>query len=110
MPRAIDRGSARSYDASGRAEGAVRNRLKITRAAKDSFERHGWSGATIGLIAKRAGVAQSTVEAVFGTKRALLEAAVDYSIRGDVDPLPISEREVTRKIDEAPDPITMLEL
>jgi AcrR family transcriptional regulator len=110
MQRKPDTTEARRYDAPGRAEGAVRTRLKITRAAKDCFERHGWSGATVALIAKRAGVAQSTVEAVFGTKRALLEAAVDYSIRGDVDPLPISDREVTRQIDDARDPISMLEL
>jgi AcrR family transcriptional regulator len=106
----IDRAEARRYDAPGRAEGAVRTRLKITKAAKDCFERYGWSGATVALIAKRAGVAQSTVEAVFRTKRALLEAAVDYGIRGDVDPLPISGREVTRHIDEALDPTSMLEL
>src|SRR3954447_6096511 len=110
MGRKIETVEARRYEAPGRAEGAVRTRLKITKAAKDCFERHGWSGATVALIAKRAGVAQSTVEAVFGTKRALLGAAVASATRGAVDPLPMSGREVTRQIEEAADPDAMLEL
>ena len=103
-------GDKRRYQAPLREEGARRTRRLITVAAKDAFERLGWSGATVAEIARRAGVSQSTVEAVFGTKAALLKAAVDYSIRGDVDPTPISGREITTLIENAPDPVSMLEL
>lgn len=61
-------------------------------------------------IAERAGVSQSTVEAVFGTKPVLLKAAVDYAIRGDIDPVPIRGRPITTQIEAAPDTISMLEL
>ena len=61
-------------------------------------------------IAERAGVSQSTVEALFRTKAVLLKAAVDYGIRGDIDPLPIRGREISRKIETAPSAVSMLEL
>src|SRR5262245_19272322 len=110
MTRQEDRGASRPYRAPLREQGAERTRRLITKAAKEAFELHGWSGANVAVIAKRAGVAHSTVEAVFHTKPALLKAAIDYSIRGDVSPVPIRGREITRQIEAAPDPITMLEL
>jgi AcrR family transcriptional regulator len=109
MKRQSDR-AARAYRAPLREDGALRTRRLITKAAKETFERHGWSGATVATIAERAGVSQSTVEAVFGTKPALLQAAVDYAIRGDIDPVPIRGREITTRIEAAPDAVSMLEL
>jgi AcrR family transcriptional regulator len=61
-------------------------------------------------IAERAGVSQSTVEAVFRTKPVLLKAAVDYAIRGDIDPVPVRGREISMQMEAAPDAISMLEL
>jgi AcrR family transcriptional regulator len=110
MERQEDRGSGRPYQAPLREDGALRTRRLIIRAAKDAFERRGWSGATVSSIAKRAGVSQSTVEAVFHTKPALLKAAVDYSIRGDVDPVPIRGREISKQMEAAADAVSMLEL
>jgi AcrR family transcriptional regulator len=109
MARQIDRAS-RPYRAPLREDGALRTHRLITKAAKETFEKHGWSGATVPSIAERAGVSQSTVEAVFGTKPVLLKAAVDYAIRGDIDPLPIRGREVSTQMEAAPDAISMLEL
>jgi AcrR family transcriptional regulator len=100
----------RPYRAPLREQAALRTRLLITRAAKATFEKQGWSGATLAAIAERAGASLSTVEALFGTKAVLLRAAVDYAIRGDIDPVPIRGREITRKVEAAPDPISMLEL
>jgi AcrR family transcriptional regulator len=110
MGQQTDAGRSRPYQAPLREDGALRTRRLITVAAKELFERHGWSGTTVSMIAKSAGVSQSTVEAVFRTKAALLKAAVDYSIRGDVDPLPIRGREISAQMEAAPDPISMLEL
>jgi AcrR family transcriptional regulator len=109
MARQIDR-APRRYRAPLREDAALRTRLLITKAAKGTFEKHGWSGATVSSIAERAGVSQSSVEALFRTKPVLLKAAVDYAIRGDVDPLPIRGREISMQMEAAPDAISMLEL
>jgi AcrR family transcriptional regulator len=109
MTRKKDR-PPRRYRAPLREDGALRTRRLITKAAKETFEKHGWSGATVSTIAERACVSQSTVEAVFRTKPVLLKAAVDYAIRGDIDPTPIRGREITMQIEAAPDAISMLEL
>ena len=61
-------------------------------------------------ISAAAGVSQKLVEAVFGTKAALLQAAVDYAIRGDVEPLPMPQRERVLEMEAAPDAATMLRL
>jgi hypothetical protein len=61
-------------------------------------------------IAERAGASQSSVEALFRTKAVLLRAAVDYAIRGDIDPLPIRGREISNQMETAPDAVSMLEL
>jgi AcrR family transcriptional regulator len=100
----------RRYRAPLREEGALRTRRLITKAAKETFEKQGWSGATMSAIASRAGVSQSSVEALFKTKPVLLQAAVDYAIRGDIDPTPIRGREITTDIEAAPDATSMLEL
>ena len=61
-------------------------------------------------IGAAAGVSQKLVEAAFGTKAALLQAAVDYAIRGDLEPLPVSQRESVLEMERAPDASTMLRL
>ena len=80
--------SRRTYRAPGREAAAARTRTAIVDAARDLFESRGWSGTTVAAVADAAGVSQKTIEAVFGTKAALLQAAVEYAIRGDVDPVP----------------------
>ncbi len=64
-----------------------RNRERVLVAAKRTFEQRGWQGATIHLIAQRAGVSHQMIEATFATKAALLQAVVDFSIRGDASPV-----------------------
>lgn len=100
----------RQYRAPLREDSALRTRSLITEAARGVFESQGWSGAKMSAIAERAGVSQSSVEAIFKTKPALLEAVVDYTIRGDVDPTPVSDRPITNQIEAAPDAVSMLEL
>lgn len=80
------------------------------RAAKEQFEQRGWAGTTIRLIAESAGASGKTVEAAFGTKAALLQAAVDYAVRGDLEPVPMPEREGVARMERAADAVTMLEL
>jgi AcrR family transcriptional regulator len=82
----------RPYNAPRRAAAAERTRHAIVAAAKAVFETRGWAGATIREIGAVAHVSSKTVEALFGTKAALLSATVDFSIRGDVRPVTLDRR------------------
>lgn len=43
-------------------------------------------------------------------KAALLQATVDYAIRGDIEPLPMTQRDSVKQMETAPDAATMLRL
>jgi AcrR family transcriptional regulator len=100
----------RRYDASGRQADAGRRQLIVVAAARNAFEQKGWAGVTVREISEAAGVSQKTVEAVFGSKAALLKAAVDYAIRGDAEAVPIAQRESARAIDHSQNAAEMLRL
>jgi len=105
-----DKGRPHRYDAPKRAAAAARRREAIVCAAKRLFEERGWAATTVRSISDAAGVSPKTVEVVFGTKAALLQAAVDYAIRGDLDPRPVAQREAIAQIENAADAATMLAL
>lgn len=100
----------RSYRSATRDEAAAQTRVSIIRAAKEAFEQHGWAASRVALIAAAAGVSQKTVEAIFGTKSALLKAAVDFAIRGDDTGTPMMQRPHIKAIEDAPDAASMLAL
>lgn len=100
----------RRYEAPRRAAAAARTRQRVVLAAKTTFERRGWASATIPAIARAARVSHQTVEATFGTKAALLQAVVDFSIRGDADPLPMRRREVVAEMEAMPTAAAMLDV
>jgi AcrR family transcriptional regulator len=81
----------------------------VLAAAKAAFEERGWAGTTMPLVAEAAQVSPKTIEALFGTKARLLQAAVDYAIRGDTDEAPMVSRPIAVAIAQAPDAATMLE-
>ncbi len=100
----------RPYHAPQRAAAAARTREAIVAAAKDVFERLGWSGATMRAVADQAGVSVKTVEALYRTKAELLKQAVDYAIAGDLRPVPVLGRESVAAMEAAPDAPAMLDL
>ena len=111
----------RAYHAPRRAAAAEETRRDILRAAKEEFEARGWAATTIRAIAVSAGVSPKTVEALFATKPALLEATLLGALRGEpadadsgglVRPEAVLELrgEARREIEAAPDAATMLEL
>jgi hypothetical protein len=55
-------------------------------------------------------VSQKTVEALFGTKASLLKETVDFAIRGDVQPIPIRQREAVAEMEAAAGASEMLDL
>ena len=105
-----DKTATRRYDAPVRRATATRNRERVLAAAKQTFEQLNWQGATIPLIAERAGVSHQMIEATFGTKAALLSAVVDFSIRGDASPVRMPLRQVTADMEAAPTASAMLDL
>jgi AcrR family transcriptional regulator len=109
MPDAVN-SQKRPYHAPQRAAAAARTREAIMAAAKDVFERLGWSGATMRAVADQASVSVKTVEALYRTKAELLKAAVDYAIAGDVEPIPMLARESVAAMEAAPDAAAMLGL
>jgi AcrR family transcriptional regulator len=86
---------SRTYRSSRREEQARRTRRGVLDAATAVFLERGFAGATMRLIAGRAGVSVPTVELLFGTKAKLLKAAIDVAIAGDDEPVPVLAREWT---------------
>ena len=105
-----DKENRRTYHAPQREAGASRTREAIIRSSRRLFEERGWAATTIRAVAEQAGVSPKTVEALFGTKAALLRAAVTYAIRGDVDPQPMPQRERVARIERTPSAAAMLDL
>jgi AcrR family transcriptional regulator len=104
----VKAGRSRVYRAPRRDAAAAATREAILRAAQERFEAMGWSGATIAGIAAAAEVSPKTVEALHGTKAALLAAVVSYAIRGDTDTTPMIDRSAARAVEAAPDAAAML--
>lgn len=87
-----------------RAEGARATRRSIVRAASELFVTRGYQATSIAQVAAEAGVGVQTVYASFGTKRAILSAAVDQAIVGDDRPVVVNDRDWMRVVLEADDP------
>jgi AcrR family transcriptional regulator len=113
----------RTYHAPRRTAAAAETRQAILRAATEEFAARGWAATTMRSIARSAGVSPKTVEALFATKPALLEATLlaalvgdtadtDTAYRGILRPEAVVELggEALRAIEAAPDAATMLEV
>ena len=82
----------RAYNSSRRTLQAAQTRDEVLRAAVQLFATTGWAGTTLAAIADEAGVSVETIYNGFGSKKGLLEAARDFSLAGDSEPIPIVER------------------
>jgi AcrR family transcriptional regulator len=78
--------------ADGRSERSRRTRARIVEAARNLFVEHGYVVTKIDDVAAAADVAVQTVYYAFGTKPTLLARVLDFSIAGDLEPVPILER------------------
>jgi AcrR family transcriptional regulator len=72
---------------------ARQTRERILAAASAEFVRSGYGATTIRALSSAAGVSVPTVELAFGTKPALLRAAISFAIRGDAEPIPMLDRD-----------------
>ena len=86
----------------GRRERSRRTKRAIVLAAIDLFVADGYGSTTINAIAQRTGVAVQTVYVSFGSKRAILAAALDQAIAGDDRDVSINDRDWMHEVFNAP--------
>jgi len=93
-----------------RAEQARATRRRIIAAAAAQFVAHGYGATLLDQVAEQAGVAVQTVYFHFGNKRTLLKEALDVAAVGDDEQVPLMERPWVTEIQEATDPVRIIEL
>ncbi len=86
----------------GRQSRARATRARIIAAAARLFVRDGYLATTMSAIAAEAGVAVQSLYLRFGSKLAILSAALDVTIVGDDAPVPLLERPWVRALAESP--------
>ncbi|MEV4252142.1 TetR family transcriptional regulator [Spirillospora sp. NPDC049652] len=77
----------------GQAARAQEVRARVVEAATGLFTTVGYGSADLAVIAAGAGVSEQAVQEAFGTKQAVLAAALDLAVAGDPLPVPALERE-----------------
>jgi AcrR family transcriptional regulator len=96
--------STRRYDSPRRREQAAATRTQILEAAQRLFERDGYPGTSMAVVAKDAGVALKTVYLAFETKSGLLRALWHLRLRGDERDVPITDRDWYQQVMSERDP------
>lgn len=89
MPEPVKR---RTYTSPLRLEKARATRRRVIEAAVRLFLDRGYASTTMAAVAAEAGVSPDTVFHLFGTKRDLLQRAMDSVIGGDDADVPVLER------------------
>ena len=102
--------TSRVYRSPQREAAAQRTRESIVRAAKELFEQQGWAATTVRAVAVNSGISQKSVEAIYKTKAGLLQATIDYAMRGDTSPTPMPQRPALLEMESVGDAKTMLQL
>ena len=92
----------RTYVSPKREEQAKATRWAILEAAQRLFVSSGYGPTSIRAIAEEAGVAVQTVYAVFGNKRQLVIELIEIAVKGDDEPLPLTERTEAQAIRAEP--------
>jgi AcrR family transcriptional regulator len=96
-------GTSRTKTQASRAERTRRTRARVVAAATDLFVAQGYLSTTMADIARGAEVAVQTLYLSFGSKVAVLTAALDVAIVGDDEPVPVLERPWFTALRETPD-------
>jgi AcrR family transcriptional regulator len=82
----------------GRRERSLATRERILTAATALFVRDGYLSTTMAAIAAEADVAVQSLYLRFGSKLAILKAGLDVAIVGDLESIPLVEREWVRRL------------
>lgn len=94
----------RSYSSPLRVDQARETRRRIVEAASALFSQDGYAATTIDAIAREAGVSRKTVFTAVGGKVVLLKLAFDWSVAGDDEDVPMSERPAILRLRAMTDP------
>ena len=86
-----------------RQERGLATRERILTAATALFVRDGYLATTTAAIAAEAGVAVQSLYLRFGSKLAMLKAALDVAVVGDLEPVPLLQRGWVRRLAETQD-------
>jgi len=89
---------------SNRARHAAETRGRIAAAAARLFLRRGYAATSMNAIAAEAGVAVQTVYASMRTKRDILEAVIQSTVRGEEDEVSVVEQARWREMEAEADP------
>jgi AcrR family transcriptional regulator len=100
----MSRPSKRRYVSRARSEAADATRGRVLDAAKTLFVRHGIDRVTIAQIAERAGVAGSTVYALFKSKEGILRDLMRGALFGE------RFQAARGKLEGVKDPVRLIEL
>lgn len=100
----------RSYRSPKRAAQAAETREAVLSAAHRLFLTHGWTKTTIASVAAEAGVANETVYAGFGSKRALFREVISRTVRGAEPEKPLIQQETPGRIARLRDQRAQIEL
>jgi AcrR family transcriptional regulator len=98
----------RGYQSDLRAAQTRLTRRAVVDAAAELFVRQGYAATTIDAVAEAAGVSRKTVFNAVGGKAALLKLAYDWSIVGDDEPVPMSERPQVKLVQSLTDPAAVV--
>ncbi|WP_371786550.1 TetR/AcrR family transcriptional regulator [Streptosporangium subroseum] len=102
--------SSRTKNRASRAERSRETRRRVVAAAGELFVRDGYLQTTMADIARQAGVAVQTLYLSFGSKVAVLVAALDVAIVGDDEPVPVLERPWVARLRDEPDGVAALKV
>ncbi len=98
-------------DAGRRRESRARDtRRRVIAAGLRLFLDRGYVATTVQAIAEEAGVAPATIYQAFGTKQAILAAALDVTVAGDDASTAVLDRDWVAKARREPDPRRQLHL
>lgn len=101
---------SRTKSRASKAEQAKATRSKIVAAATGLFLTDGFVTTTMATIAKQAGVAVQTLYLSFANKTAILQAAFDQALRGDLNEMDLREQDWFERVLADPDGPTALRL
>jgi TetR/AcrR family transcriptional regulator, regulator of autoinduction and epiphytic fitness len=87
-----------------RARQAAETRRRIVEAAARLFLRQGYAATAINAIAAEAGVAEQTVYASMRTKRDILGAVIQSTVRGEPREVSVVEQAQWKEMEAAADP------
>jgi AcrR family transcriptional regulator len=105
-----ERVKTRTYNSPRRREQAAATRRQILEAAQGLFERQGYAATSMAAIAAEAGVSARTIYLAFESKSGVLRSLWNLLLRGDIEEIPVAEREWYRETLEESDPVRQLQL